>query len=99
MGDMGMWGLSPNSPLPTPISITSKSLPLIKGRLDPKGTSPRPLVPIFEPSTTSRPPAAAWLFATQLFDNLSIPHSSLRRRPSRIMALVFQHLAVGEHTP
>jgi hypothetical protein len=45
MGDMGMWGLSPNSPLPTPITITSKSLPLISVRLDPRGdlpTSPRP---------------------------------------------------------
>ena len=45
MGDMGMWGLSPNSLLTTPITITSKPLPLITGFLDPRGdlpTSPRP---------------------------------------------------------
>ena len=45
MGDMGMWGLSSYSPSPTPIPITSKPLPLITGRLDPRGdlpTSPRP---------------------------------------------------------
>ena len=61
--------------------------------------SPRPLVPIFEPGTTSHPPAAAWLCAMQIFANLAIPHPCLKRRTSHIMARVSQHFVVGEHTP
>jgi hypothetical protein len=99
MGDMGMWGLSSYSPYPAPEPITSKPLPLIASRLDPRGTSPRPLVPIFEPGKVSHPSGAAWLCAKQLFANLANPHPCLMRRTSHIMARVPQHLAVGEHTP
>jgi hypothetical protein len=56
MGDMGMWGLSSYSPRPAYELITSK--PLSAVRLDPRGNSPRPLVPIVKPGTALHPPEA-----------------------------------------
>ena len=99
MGDMGMWGLSSYSPRPAPELITSKPLPLITVRLDPRGNSPRPLVPIVEPGKSLHPPEAAWPSAIQIFANLAILHPSRWRRISHIMARVSQHFVFGERTP
>jgi hypothetical protein len=94
-----MWGLPRAGCFPAPISITSESLPLLQTTSIPGEISPRPLVPIGEPDQTPHPPAAAWLFAKQIFANLAIPHPSLSGGASRIMARVLQHLVVGQHTP
>lgn len=96
---MGMWGLSPNSPCPHPYTSQANHYLLLQAALTRGGTSPRPLIPIFEPGTASHAPAAGWSGAIHLFANLANLHPSRPRRTSRIMARVFQHLAVGKHRP
>ena len=95
MGDMGMWGLSSNSPLPAPIPITSKPSPLITGRFDPRGDLPTSPRPISEPGTVSQ----GLPCAIQIFANLANLHPSRWRGTSHIMARVPQHLVVGERRP
>ena len=98
----GIWGRGdfPRTSFPpNPYPSQANHYPLLPAALTRGGTSPRPLVPIFEPGTTSHRPAAAWRGAIQIFANLADPHTCLKRRTSHIMRRVFQHFVVGEHRP